>query len=90
MKAKVKEESINVVYNRDARTVLETISPDVKISTTITSPPYFDMKDYGSENQVGFGQTYQDYLEDLKSIFQDILQITENGSLWIGLGRIPL
>lgn len=84
MKAKVKEESINVVYNKDARTILETISPDVKISTTITSPPYFDMKDYGAENQVGFGQTYTEYLEDLKSIFKDILQITkDDGSLWI-------
>lgn len=84
MKAKVKEESVNVVYNKDARTILETISPDVKISTTITSPPYFDMKDYGAENQVGFGQTYPEYLEDLKTIFQDILQITkDDGSLWI-------
>src|SRR5688500_10322853 len=84
MKAEAKEESINVVYNKDARRILETISPDVKISTTITSPPYFDMKDYGSENQVGFGQTYPEYLEDLKSIFQDIFQITkEDGSLWI-------
>ena len=84
MKAKEKEESINVVYNKDARTILKTISPDVRISTTITSPPYFDMKDYGAENQVGFGQTYSEYLEDLKSIFQDILKITkDDGSLWI-------
>lgn len=84
MKAKEKEDSINVVYNKDARTILETISPNLKIATTITSPPYFDMKDYGSENQVGFGQTYQDYLNDLKSIFQDIFQITkDDGSLWI-------
>lgn len=82
MKAKVKEKSINVVYNEDARTILETISPDVKIATTITSPPYFDMKDYGSENQVGYGQTYEDYLNDLQSIFSGVLEITkDDGSL---------
>ncbi len=84
MKAKVKEKSINVVYNEDARTILEIVSPDVKIATTITSPPYFDMKDYGSENQVGYGQTYEDYLNDLQSIFSGVLKITkDDGSLWI-------
>jgi len=58
MKAKAKEEKLNIVFNKDARTILETISPAIKVSTTITSPPYFDMKDYGAENQIGFGQTY--------------------------------
>lgn len=52
--------------------------------STITSPPYFDMKDYGSDNQIGFGQTYENYLFDLKKVFTDIYKITkEQGSLWI-------
>lgn len=42
------------------------------------------MKNYGSENQVGFGQTYQEYLQDLQQIFRDIKEITqEDGTLWI-------
>jgi len=81
---KVNTKEINIVYNKDARTVLDTISSNMKVRTTITSPPYFDMKDYGTDNQVGYGQTYYDYLSDLQSIFQDILQITEeDGTLWI-------
>lgn len=80
MEAKI----INKVYNQDARRILETIPSGIKISTTITSPPYFDMKDYLSDNQVGYGQTYDDYLNDLQKIFEGVFQITnEDGSLWI-------
>lgn len=75
---------LNKIYNIDARKIAETIPNNVKIQTTITSPPYFDMKDYGCENQVGFGQTYDQYLCDLQGIFQQVLNITkENGTLWI-------
>ena len=42
------------------------------------------MKDYNSDNQIGYGQSYDDYLSDLQSIFGDIYKITEeDGSLWI-------
>lgn len=75
---------LNIIYNIDARRIAETIPNDVKVQTTITSPPYFDMKDYGCENQVGFGQTYEQYLHDLQDIFGQVLSVTkENGTLWI-------
>jgi DNA modification methylase len=84
MKLKTTKKSLNVIYNKDARNILDTISSETKITTTITSPPYYDMKDYDSDNQVGYGQTYEDYLNDLKSIFEGVFQITEeNGTLWI-------
>ena len=74
----------NIVHNQDARSILKFISPEIKVRTTITSPPYYDMKDYDSDNQIGYGQTYENYLEDLKSIFGSIYKITEeDGSLWI-------
>lgn len=84
MKKKQKEDTLNKIYNDDSRNILNVVDNSIRIKSTITSPPYFDMKDYGSENQVGFGQTYMDYLEDLKQIFENIYQITDNdGSLWI-------
>jgi DNA modification methylase len=77
-------EKYNKIYQSDSRNLIEQIGDLTKIKSTITSPPYFDMKDYGSENQVGFGQSYQDYLHDLKDIFGQIFKVTENdGSLWI-------
>ena len=84
MARKIQKKVLNVIYNKDARTILDTISSEVKVATTITSPPYYDMKDYDSDNQVGYGQSYNDYLDDLKSIFEGVFQITkENGTLWI-------
>ncbi|THF52842.1 site-specific DNA-methyltransferase [Flavobacterium supellecticarium] len=81
---KNKNKTLNKVFNNDAREILKFLGSDIKIKTTITSPPYFDMKDYGSENQVGYGQTYELYLQDLKSIFESIYSITDNdGSLWV-------
>ena len=74
----------NIVYNYDSRKLAEIISNDIKIQTTITSPPYFDMKDYGVDEQVGYGQKYEDYLEDLNKIFAQVYNLTkEDGTLWI-------
>lgn len=76
--------SVNTVHNKDARDILKVIPKGIKVRTTITSPPYYDMKDYDSDNQIGYGQSYEDYLSDLQSIFGDIYKITEDdGSLWI-------
>lgn len=75
---------MNNVYNGDSRHLLDILPEGVRVQTTITSPPYFDMKDYGVEGQVGFGQKYEEYLEDLKDIFAQVYTITkDNGTLWI-------
>lgn len=74
----------NFIYNVDSRKISEILNKDVQIQTTITSPPYFDMKDYGVDGQVGYGQKYDDYLDDLQSIFGQVYTYTkENGTLWI-------
>ena len=80
----MKSVEINKVYHHDARDICKYLSNDIKIQTTITSPPYFDMKDYGVDNQVGYGQEYSDYLNDLQLIFKQIFDYTkDNGTLWI-------
>lgn len=79
-----KSSKLNIVYNEDSRNLGKIIPFGVTLQTTITSPPYFDMKDYGSTEQIGFGQNYADYLHDLMLIFKNILKITrEDGTLWI-------
>lgn len=75
---------MNKVYQGDSRNILKILPPDIKIQTTITSPPYYDMKDYGVNGQIGYGQTYSNYLEDLKNIFSQIYKLTDlTGTLWI-------
>ena len=72
------------LFVSDSRRISKLLSDTDRIQTTITSPPYFDMKDYGVEGQIGFGQSYQEYLDDLTTIFDQIRRHTcEDGTLWI-------
>jgi DNA modification methylase len=69
----------------DARRLTE-ILPSTRpcVSTTITSPPYWNLKDYGTNGQIGFGQTKKAYLSDLKTVFKSCLGVTKDtGSLWL-------
>lgn len=76
-------EDIFKLHEKDARGLLKII-PSETVTTTITSPPYADLKDYGFEEQVGYGDSYPDYLEDIKDVFRQVYDVTkENGSLWI-------
>jgi DNA modification methylase len=71
------------MYNQDSRNIKKFIKNN-SISTTITSPPYYDMKDYGDKKQIGYGQSYDSYLNDLQKVFKNVYDITkEDGSLWI-------
>jgi len=71
------------VHHGDARTLSKRL-PDESVDLTITSPPYSDMKDYGVQNQIGFGQDYMTYLADLQKVFSEVFRATKKqGSLWI-------
>lgn len=72
------------IYNIDARKLSEILPDGQIIQTTISSPPYYDMKDYGVDGQVGFGQSYDAYLDDITNIFKQVLDHTvDDGTLWI-------
>lgn len=51
----------------------------------ITSPPYFNIKNYqDSDGQIGFGQSYEEYLKDLGNIFQKCYELSSpHASFWI-------
>lgn len=70
---------------RDVGTFLSTIlDENEEITTTITSPPYGSLIDYGVHGQVGHGQTMDEYLDDCSAIFREIGRRTrDDGSLWI-------
>lgn len=78
--------AINRLILGDARQMLDYFPVgEPVIDVTITSPPYWDTKNYGNINdQIGYGQSKQDYLDDLKSILKDCYQITKStGSMWL-------
>ncbi len=55
------EETIFKLHHKDARKLNGIVAKPV-VSVTITSPPYFNLKDYGYKEQIGFGQKYEEYL----------------------------
>ena len=70
-------------FCRDAASLISSL-PEKSIDVTVTSPPYGALKNYGHKAQIGFGQTYPDYLKSLSDIFGLLYSKTKNsGSLWI-------
>ncbi|MEJ0072918.1 MAG: DNA methyltransferase [Candidatus Saccharibacteria bacterium] len=69
-------------FIHDARTLSEVVPNNIDL--IITSPPYFDLKDYGSDNQIGFGQGYDDYLDDMEKVLRQCFIVTKDtGSMWL-------
>ncbi|MDL0122390.1 DNA-methyltransferase [Halobacterium salinarum] len=88
------DEEIFTMHNGDARTAISELrgrvedenDTDAFLDTTVTSPPYFDLKEYGSADETEVGQhgSYVEYLDELREIFEDVYSITkEDGSLWV-------
>lgn len=51
------------------------------VDLTVTSPPYWDTKDYeGNIEQIGFKQSYEDYKEDIKAIFEGVYNISKDSA----------
>lgn len=75
---------LNRLFNTDSRKLGAVIRRPL-VDVVITSPPYADLKDYGSTNQIGHGQDYEkEYLPALKDVFQQCFDVTkETGSMWI-------
>lgn len=77
------KKNIFTIHHKDARNICDVFDGEI-IDVTITSPPYFDMKDYGNKKQIGYGQTYEKYLSELKGVFLQIYERTKaTGTLWV-------
>ena len=60
---------------------------DESIGLIITSPPYWHIKDYGIDGQIGYGQTLHEYLKDLYRVWEECFRVLEPGRrLCINIG----
>lgn len=61
------------------------------MDVTVTSPPYFDLKDYKDPRQIGYGQSYEFYKNDLIDVFSKVRQVTrDSGSLWVVVDHVRI
>lgn len=60
---------------------------DNSVNCLITSPPYWGLRDYGTEGQIGLEKTVEEYIEKLLNIFDLFMpKLTNDGTMWINLG----
>lgn len=61
--------------------------PDESAHLIITSPPYWQLKDYGNGNQIGFNDSYEDYINNLNLVWNECQRVMHNGCrLCINIG----
>jgi len=60
---------------------------DKSVHLVITSPPYWQLKDYGTSNQIGFNDTYENYINNLNLVWKECYRVLDNGCrLCINIG----
>ena len=70
----------------DVRTRLAEI-PDKSVQSCITSPPYWGLRDYGEDAQIGLEESPQDYVDAMVKVFREVKRVlSDNGTLWLNLG----
>jgi DNA modification methylase len=75
-----------VLHTGDALTVLRTL-PAASVQCCVTSPPYWGLRDYGVEGQLGLEKTPDAYVERLVGIFAEVRRVLRtDGTCWVNLG----
>lgn len=76
----------NKIYQESCLTTLGRMSDDY-IDCVITSPPYWQLRDYGYDGQWGLEPTFQEYLNHLWQMMDGIYRVLKPmGTCWINLG----
>lgn len=61
--------------------------PDQSVQTVITSPPYWGLRDYGNDSQIGHEPTPAEFIEELCQVFDEVWRVLkDDGTLWVNLG----
>ena len=77
---------LNKIYQGDSLEVLKTF-PDEIVDCVVTSPPYWGLRDYGIDNQLGLESTPEEYVEKMVEVFRQIKRVLKHdGTVWLNLG----
>ena len=70
----------------DALSVLKTM-PEQSVHCCVTSPPYWGLRDYGVDGQLGLESTPDEYVEKMVEVFREVRRVLrDDGTLWLNLG----
>lgn len=70
----------------DAKDTLRDL-PAESVQTCITSPPYWGLRDYGEDGQLGLEETPEEYVQNLVDVFREVRRVLrDDGTVWLNLG----
>jgi site-specific DNA-methyltransferase (adenine-specific) len=70
-------ETKHKIINGDSRNMVELENNSVNL--IITSPPYWQLKDYGTDNQIGYNDSYEEYINNLNLVWNECYRVLDNG-----------
>jgi DNA modification methylase len=77
---------VGVIILGDCLTVLKTMESE-SVHCCVTSPPYYGLRDYGVEGQLGLEPTLEEYIEKMVAVFREVKRVLRNdGTLWMNMG----
>lgn len=77
---------INEILQGDVLDRLKTL-PDKSVNCVVTSPPYWGLRDYGVEGQLGLEKTPEEFITKLVLIFREVRRVLrDDGTCWVNLG----
>lgn len=78
--------TLNVIHHMDAIKLLKAL-PDASVDCVVTSPPYYALRDYGVDGQIGLEDTPAQFIERLMQIFREVHRVLKpTGTVWVNLG----
>jgi DNA modification methylase len=70
----------------DARQALKSLD-EKSVQTCITSPPYWGLRDYGVDSQIGLEQSPDEYVAEIVNVFREVWRVLrDDGTLWLNIG----
>ncbi len=76
----------SMVFQGDAATVLAQL-PDDFFQCAMTSPPYWGLRDYGMDGQIGAEDDPEEYVDKLVAVFEQVRRVLrEDGTFWLNIG----
>jgi site-specific DNA-methyltransferase (adenine-specific)/site-specific DNA-methyltransferase (cytosine-N4-specific) len=74
------------IIQGDSRIELANIA-DSTFQCCVTSPPYWGLRDYDTDNQIGAENCLEDYISNLVLVFREVRRVlTDDGTLWLNIG----
>ena len=78
--------TMSKIIQGDALTELKKLKEE-SVNCVVTSPPYWALRDYGVEGQLGLEPTFQEYINKLCDIFDEVRRVLKkDGTCWVNLG----